>query len=352
MNQKSSPSTWAFILAFGSVYLIWGSTYLAIKIAVESIPPFLMLSTRFGFAGLILYAYMRLTGTPRPSVTEWRSAFIVGSLMLVGGTGTLAWAEQFVPSGLAALLVTTAPLWMVLLDWLWKRNEAPSGLTILGILVGFVGVLVLVDPAGVLSNTQIDYVAAAMVVFGAFSWSLGSLKSRDGNLPDNPFLAAAMQMSAGGIVLGIVGFILGEGARFDLATITTPSLIGWAYLFLIGSFVPFNAYIWLMRNTTPAKVSTYAFVNPIVAVLLGWAIIDEAITLNIIVAIVLLVGAVILITQRGKRRSALLNRPTPPTLACELDSDFDTESDKRPRHAAILHSDAVDGRLEKESMIG
>lgn len=318
MTNREAPSTLAFVLAFAAVYLIWGSTYLAIKLAVDSIPPFLMLSTRFGAAGLILYSYMRLTGTPRPSVREWKSALLVGGLMLAGGTGTLGWSEQFVPSGLAALLVSTAPLWMVLLDWLWKKNERPKALTLFGIAIGFVGVIVLIDPAGVLSTNEIDYFAATLIVVGAFSWSLGSLKSRDADLPSNPFLAASMQMTSGGLVLGIIGIFMGEVGQFDASTITGQSVMAWTYLCLIGSFIPFIAYIWLMRNTTPARVSTYAFVNPIVAVLLGWAIANEPVTINIIVAIVLLVGAVVLITQQG-RRPILRRRPTPPTLACDLD---------------------------------
>lgn len=318
MTHRNSPPTLAFVVAFASVYIIWGSTYLAIKLAVDTIPPFLMLSSRFGVAGLILYSYLRLTGTPRPSGREWKSALIVGGLMLGGGTGTLGWAEQFVPSGLAALLVTTAPLWMVLLDWLWKKNERPKALTLFGIALGFIGVLVLIDPAGVLSGYEIDYFASALIVAGAFSWSLGSIKSKDADLPANPFLAASMQMASGGLILGIVGISMGEIGRFDFGAITGQSLVAWTYLCLIGSFIPFIAYIWLMRNTTPARVSTYAFVNPIVAVLLGWLIASEPITINILLAIFLLVGAVALITQQG-RRPVLRRRPTPPTLACDLD---------------------------------
>ncbi|NND72557.1 MAG: EamA family transporter [Rhodothermales bacterium] len=320
MRLFASSRSWAFVMAFGSVYLIWGSTYLAIKVAVETIPPFLMLATRFGLAGLLLYAYLRLSGHAAPRRREWLSSMTVGGLMLAGGTGSLAWAEQFVSSGLAALLVSTAPVWMVVLDWLAFGGNRPGWITYTGIAVGFAGIFVLVDPIGVLAGTEINYLAAGVIVFGALSWSLGSLQSRQANLPSSPFMAASLQMICGGFILFVGGVLSGEIAQFDTSAISTSSYLGWAYLFFVGSFIPFNAYIWLMRNTTAAKVSTYAFVNPIVAVLLGWLFLNEPITINMIVAIGLLLGGVVLITQRSRRRSRL--RPVAPPLICyDLDDD-------------------------------
>ena len=209
---------------------------------------------------------------------------------------------------------------MVIIDWLFYGAARPGWITTFGIVVGLWASSCSWIPVGLLAATQIDYPAAAAILLGALSWALGALRSRSGNLPSNPFMAASIQMIGGGAILVVAGVLSGELARFDVSTISTGSYLSWAYLFAIGSFIPFNAYIWLMRNTTPAKVSTYAFVNPVVAVLLGWLILSEPVTLNVIVAIGLLLGGVVLITQRSRRRKRL--RPASPPLVCyDLDEN-------------------------------
>lgn len=233
--------------------------------------------------------------------------------MLCVGTGSVGWAEQYIPSGLAALLVTTVPLWMVLLDWLWKGGRRPGGIIFFGLLLGFAGVVLLVDPVAIVQNLSVDVFAALLILVGALSWSAGSIHGRTADLPKDPFMSTAMQMFAGGVLLAITGLVLGEGRHLDVGSISLRSFLGWGYLVVLGSFIAFSAYIWLLNNTSPARVATYAYVNPVVAVFLGWALADEPFNLRILFAIVLLVSAVVLITRHSQRRPESLEpRETPP----------------------------------------
>ncbi|MBX2819848.1 MAG: EamA family transporter [Rhodothermaceae bacterium] len=303
------PKYTTLILAFIAVYFIWGSTYLAIRIAIETMPPLTMLGFRFGVAGLIMLAWLTLRGVQWPSFSQWRTASMAGGLMLFAGTGTVAVALQYVPSGLAALVITTVPLWMVLLNWLWKKGPRPTLLFFVGFFMGLIGVFLLVDPSAFLGTQTEGVIAIIAIMGGSVCWAVGSLYGRDADTPSDPFMATAIQMTMGGVILCLGGAMMGERIAFTAEMLTMRSLGAWLYLLIFGSFIAFSAYIWLMKNTSPAKVSTYAYVNPVIAVYLGWAFAGEPITPQIILASLLLVSAVVIVLrygtaqERGKVRS-------------------------------------------------
>lgn len=289
-------------LAFLAIYLIWGSTYLAIRFAIETLPPFLMAGTRFLIAGAVLYAWMRLRGVPRPQGFQWRNTVVVGGLMLLGGNGGVVWAEQLVPSGLAAVLIATSPLWMVLLGWLW-HNARPSRRVVIGLALGFSGVVLLVGPGALNGQGQVAPVGAAVLILAALSWATGSLFAQQARLLAVSLLATAMEMLAGGALLFLAGLVTGEWARVDLSAVSVRSLLALAYLILFGSLAGFSAYTWLLRVTTIARASTYAYVNPVVAVFLGWALAGETLTLQTLLATAVIVtGVVLIISQQARRR--------------------------------------------------
>jgi drug/metabolite transporter (DMT)-like permease len=296
LPNPSSPSRALILAAFAAVYTIWGSTYLAIRFAVEVLPPFLMAGTRFLIAGLILYLWARIGGAPRPAFFQWKSAAIVGLFMLVLGTGLISWSEQRIPSGLAALLAATVPFWMVMLDWMRPRGAAPSSRVVLGLIIGFVGVALLFQPWRSTEGEKFDLLGAATVLVAAFSWATGSLYSVRAKLPSSPMVSMGMEMLAGGVIALVVGMLCGELANLEVSAITARSLLALTYLILFGSLVGFNAYMWLLRVCAPAWVSTYAFVNPVVAVFLGWALGGEPLTVRILMAASLIVVSVFFIT--------------------------------------------------------
>jgi drug/metabolite transporter (DMT)-like permease len=292
--------------AFAAVYVIWGSTYLAIKFVVETIPPFFMAGTRFVIAGLVLYAFarIRLRGDLHETKAHWGRAFIIGGLMLLGGNGAVVWTEQWLPSGLVSLLIATVPLWMVFVDWLRGGSE-PSTRIGGGLVLGFVGVALLVGGLENLGESQVDLIGAAIVVFGAFLWANGSLYSRSAKLPSSQLLATAMQMTAGGLLLLLASLVTGEYLQIRMDLISARSLASWIYLIVFGSLVAFTSYIWLLKVTTSAKVSTYAYVNPMVAMVLGWRLGDEPLTLrNMLAAAIILTAVVLITTYQPKRKSA------------------------------------------------
>lgn len=311
MKQQTLPQRApliVLILAFAAVYFFWGSTYLAIHVAIESMPPFLMIGLRFAVAGLLMYGWLRWRGKPRPSLMHWKSATIAGTLLLGIGTGSIAWAEQYIPTGLAALLVTTVPIWMVVLDWLWLRAKRPGPRTFMGLALGCAGIVLLVDPAS-LGNTSMQHIGAIVIsLVGALSWATGSIFVRKADLPSDPFMSTSMQMIGGGAGLLVFSLLVGEGADFDLAAISFASFLGWAYLVVFGSFVGFSAYVWLLKQVSPAKIATHAYVNPIVAVALGWLMLGEVIDGQMILAIVVLLSAVALLTVPRVSKKVLWRR--------------------------------------------
>ncbi len=282
-------------LALLTVYIVWGSTYLAIRFAVETMPPFLMAGVRFLVAGLILYSWRRLAGD-RPAVKiEWRSAAIIGFFLLVGGNGSVVWAEQHVPSGIAALIVGSAPLWMVTLDAIRPGGRRPSGRTILGVLIGFAGIVVLIGPGQFTGSGGIDSLGVAALLLAAFMWAVGSLYSRHAPLPGSPLLGTGMEMLAGGGMLLLLGTLTGEWQQLDLQAISTQSWLGLIYLIIFGALVGFAAYTWLLRVAPTPLVSTYAYVNPLIAILLGSLLADETLTLRIVISALVIVSSVALI---------------------------------------------------------
>ncbi|MEO8430679.1 MAG: drug/metabolite exporter YedA [Acidobacteriota bacterium] len=302
-----APPQAQLVAGFAAVYILWGSTYLAIRFAVESFPPFVMAGTRHLTAGLLLFAWLRFRGTPLPERRHWRSAAIIGALLLLGGNGLVSWAEQRVPSGLAALIVASVPIWMAIVQGIQKRRR-PSGPVIAGLLIGLGGLVLLVMP-GRFGGGHVDPLGAAALLFAALSWVIGSLYSRRAALPTSTLLAISMEMIAGGAILWLFGLAVGEGARIHLSDFTLRATLSLGYLIVFGSLIGFSAYIWLLKVTTPARVTTYAYVNPIVAVLLGWAFAEEALTLRIGIAAAAIVGAVALIIRYGGESAP--RRPSP-----------------------------------------
>ncbi len=283
------------LLAFAALYIIWGSTYLGIRIAIETIPPFTMAAARFLFAGAILYAWGRRRGAPRPTAAQWRSAAVIGVLLLLIGNGGVVWAETRVPSGLAALMVGAEPLWAVVLDWVRPGGKRPSLGVAAGLVAGFAGVALLVAP-GEVGGKGVDAVGATMLVVAAIGWAIGSIYSRHADTPKNPLLATGANMLAGSVALAVAAVLNGELAAIHPASVSVRSWLALAYLVVFGAVVGFTAYIWLLRNTTLAKASTYAYVNPVVAVLLGWLILGEPITARTIAAAAVIVTGVIMIS--------------------------------------------------------
>lgn len=305
---SASPSRAKLAIAFAAVYLVWGSTYLAIRFALETMPPFLMAGVRFVVAGSALYAIVRLRGAERPHRRNWRDATIVGVFLLLGGNGGVTWAEQYVASGTTALLVATMPVWMVTFDWWRGTGPRPAVLTMLGMLMGLLGLGMLVGPAS-LGVGSAPLVPALVLVVASMAWAYGSLFSRSADLPASPLLATAMQMMAGGAILFGVGLLSGETARVDAAAISARSALALLYLIVMGAIVGYSAYIWLLRHAAPAHVSTYAYVNPVVAVVLGWALAGEELSARLVAAAaVIIAGVAMIVAVRGARSPA----PGPP----------------------------------------
>jgi len=290
-------------IALASLYLIWGSTYIAIRFAIESLPPLFMAGTRFILAGGAMVAWRLLRGDRWPRPIHWREAAIVGGLMLLGGNGGVCWAEQTVPSGLAALLVSTVPLWIVLFEWALLRTLRPSPDLLAGVALGISGVALLVRPGSGAGGVHaaVPWAGAVVLVVASMLWALGSLYSRRARLPSSPFLAIGMEMLAGGLILMIAAALLGEWRALPSVRLSPRSLASLLYLVAFGAVVGFTAYIWLLRHTSPALASTYAFVNPIVAMFIGWAIGGEALGARTLLAAALAVsGVTVIILARAR----------------------------------------------------
>ncbi len=297
-SEPTAPSRAKLILAFAAIYVLWGSTYLTIRLAVETIPPFLMAGCRFLAAGAVLYAIAARTGAPRPTRRQWRNAVVGAIPLFVLGNGGVTWAEQAVPSGAAALVIATLPAWLLLLDWGYGGRGGPRLVEVAGIGLGLAGVASLSAPGG------IDPLGVAVLLGAAVAWAVGSLFNRYADLPASPVRTAAMQMLAGGVVMVALGLALGEGGRFDPAAVSAWSAGSVAYLVAVA-VVALPAYNWLLAVTSPALVGTYAFVNPVVAVLLGWAVAGEAVTERTGPAAALVVFGVMLLVWPRKKAVAV-----------------------------------------------
>jgi drug/metabolite transporter (DMT)-like permease len=294
-DLKTRHTTFQLITAFAAVYIIWGSTYLGIRIAIESIPPFLMAGTRFLIAGSILYLIARIKSKEKLTLKHWRSGLIIGGLLLLGGNGGVVWAEQFVPSGLTALLVSTVPIWIIIMNWVLPNGEKISLKTVIGVFLGFIGLFVLVNPQDLTKSGGVDLIGAGVLLFATFTWAIGSIYSNQAELPKSKIMTVAIEMISGGLLLFIFSFITGDAAKFSLESVSMRSIFSLIYLVLFGSIVAFTAYMWLLEAAGPAKATTYAYVNPVVALLLGWFFADEIITVEIVIAMIIILTAVALI---------------------------------------------------------
>lgn len=290
------------IAAFAAIYIVWGSTYLAIRFAIETIPPFLMAGVRFLFAGLLLYVWVRRSDRTPVTFAHWKATAVVGGLMLVGGPGLVSWSEQFVPSGLTALLIATVPLWMVALDWLLHKGPRPNLAIMLGIAGGLTGVYLLIGPANI-SGERVHPIGGGTLLLACLLWSLGSLRSRAAHLPANSLTATAMEMTCAGVGLLLLGTLTGEWAKLDVARISMKSVLATGYLAIFGSIIALSAYTWLLRVASAARVATYAYVNPVVAMLLGAWLAEEVLTPRALVAAAVIVGSVVIITLAKRRQS-------------------------------------------------
>lgn len=299
------PSLAKLVAAFAAVYVLWGSTYLGIRFSIETLPPFFTQGVRFLTAGLVMYAWARLSGAAHPTRREWGGAVVTGLLLFIGGTGAVVWAEKLIPSGVAALVVATEPISFVLIEAV-RRRRLPRGSVLAGLALGAAGLVILVGPGEVFGEEGFALPALVVLVLGTFCWAGGSLYSRGSRLPASPIMATAVTLATGGSGLALVGLLSGELSRFDPAAVSTRSVVATIYLFIFGSIVGFSAYLWLLRVTTVARVSTYAYVNPIVAVLLGWALAGEALTARVAIAAVVIVGAVAVIIRHGGEDAELV----------------------------------------------
>lgn len=305
-TERSHASPWAVAAAFGAIYILWGSNFLAIKFAVETIPPFLLMGTRSLIAGVALFGWGLTRGEERPRAEHWRGAIVVGTLLFVIGHGALAWAQQYVASGVAALLMATIPLWMVVLEWRWLGVGRPVLATWIGLSLGLAGITLLVGPDRVTGAATTPIVPALTLVAAAFGWAAGSVASRLVALPRSLALATGMQLSAGGTMLCLLA--LGAGELSGGLAVSARSLAAMGYMIVAASIVTFTAYIWLLGVSTPGRVSSYAFVNPVVAVFVGWAIGGETLSGRTFVAAAIIVTGVVLIVAARTAGSGVSRR--------------------------------------------
>ena len=293
------------IAAFAAVYVIWGSTYLAIKYAIETMPTFLMAGTRFVVAGAILYGIARLTpGYEKPKLVHWRTSLIIGTALLAIGNGGVVMAEHYISSSLAALLVAVVPFWIVLIGWIFMGTGRPNGKVVLGLLVGFAGVWLLVSGQGSAApGTQGEshqLLGAGLLMISTLGWAGGSLYGTRAPMVRSAIQGSGMQMLTGGTVMLIIGTLTGEWSGLDIAAISLNSWLGLLYLIFFGAIVGYTAYSWLLKNASPTAVTTYAYVNPVVAVILGWSIAGETMTGQMLIGAAVIVGSVALITLHKK----------------------------------------------------
>ena len=304
---------WTALLA---LYIVWGSTYLAIRFAVETIPPFMHASIRFLISGLILFLWRRAAGDAMPTTSNWKSAAIVGTLLLLGGNGLVALAEKNIPSGIAALVISTSPFWLVLFESLRAGGNKPNWQSILGLVIGFSGVFLLIGPAQITGSGQhFNTASVIMLLIAPFLWSLGSIYARGADMPKSTLLSTGMQMLAGSVSLFIVSVLTGEFNGFSFGDVSMRSWWGLIYLITFGSLVGFVAYGWLLHNAPVSLTSTYAYVNPVVAVFLGWLLANEDLNARIGIASAIIIGSVIFINwARQLKARATSLQPVPEEI--------------------------------------
>ena len=289
-------------LALLALYIVWGSTYLGIKFTIETIPPFLQAGIRFLISGFILVSWQRLAGKDLPTRKQWVSTAIIGALLLLGGNGLVAWAEQFIPSGIAALVIASSPMFLVIGEAVRPNGVKPNWQGVVGLLIGFVGIFILIGPAEISGNaSKLDPFGVAALLFACLFWATGSMVSKSVDLPKSSLMNTGAQMLMGGAALVVVSLVTGEVNGWDVSAVSSRSLYGLLYLILVGSLIGFASYGWLLQNAPISLVSTYAYVNPIVAVFLGTWFANEALEPRIWLAAGIIVGSVIFINSTRPR---------------------------------------------------
>jgi drug/metabolite transporter (DMT)-like permease len=314
MEATPRPHRWKTVLAFAIIYLVWGSTFLAIRVGVREVPPFLLAGMRFFVAGLVLYAWMLARGTASPTLREWSAASFLAVLIFVLDYGLLFWAEKRVPSGIAAVMMATIPVFITIADILLLRTQRLTARLAIALLVGIGGVAVLVSRSTGFGEGPIDTAGAIALVVAAISWSLAAVLTRKMTLPESKVMSSGAQMLAGGILLTLTAAMLGETRGFDVRAVSVGAWLALAYLIVAGSIIAFTAYVWLIHHESPTKVGTYAYVNPVVAVLLGYFLGGEALGARTVLGTLLVLVSVIVITTTPKRGV----NPKPPVKEPEL----------------------------------
>ena len=304
-STSQRPARWKILFAFAIIYFLWGSTYLFIRVGVREVPPFMLAAARFTFAGFALCGWMRLKGTPFPGRREWAAASFLGTLMFLIDYGCLFWAEQRVPSGVSAVILATIPVFITLLEIIFLRTQRLSLRLGLGLVIGVVGVAVLMIRSVSLGEAPVDRAGAIALTVAALGWSVGTILSRRLSLPSSKVMSAGAQMLAGGIQLFLLAAIAGEFSGFRLQDVSARAWFALMYLILAGSLIGFTAYVWLLHYESPTKVGTYAYVNPVVAVLLGYFLGGEAVGARTILGTLLIVVSVVTITTMSAQKSKL-----------------------------------------------
>jgi drug/metabolite transporter (DMT)-like permease len=304
METSTHPPTWKTLLAFAIIYFVWGSTFLAIRIGVREVPPFLLAALRFLIAGLILYLWMLAQGERSPSIRQWMSVFLLALLIFVFDYGLLFWAEQRVPSGIAAVMMATIPVFIALAEIIFLRTQQLTLRLSVALLIGIGGVAVLMSRSLNLGGAPVDRAGAVALIFAAISWSISSTLTRKLPLPASKVMSSGAQMLAGGILLTLAAATLGEFRNFHPAAVSRAAWLALLYLIVAGSILGFTAYVWLIHHQSPTKVGTYAYVNPVVAVLLGYFFGGEALGVRTVLGTLFVLVSVVVITTTPAKKSA------------------------------------------------
>jgi drug/metabolite transporter (DMT)-like permease len=323
MAEASHPRAWKVLLAFAIIYFVWGSTFLAIRIGVQEVPPFLLAGMRFVIAGFVLFAWMRAKGTAFPTRREWRSVGLLAVLFFVLDYGLVFWAEVRVPSGITAVMMATIPVFMALSEILILRTQRLTLRLGIALLVGIGGVAVLVSRSASFGDAPINTFGAVALLVASISWALGSALTRKLPLPSNKAMSSGAQMLVGGVLLTLTAASLGELRGFHIQAVSERAWIALVYLIVAGSIVAFTAYVWLIHHESPTKVGTYAYVNPVVAIVMGYLFAGEALSFRTIAGATLILVSVVVITTMPKTQSGSLPQTTEPvgTVGSDLEGE-------------------------------
>lgn len=297
------------LLAFGAIYVIWGSTYLATRYAIETIPPLMMIGIRSLIAGIILYLINQFKNREKINRENILPLFVLGAMFFLIGHGLLAWAQQYVPSGMAAVLITPEPLWIMGIEWFFLKDTRVKLRGVFGLFLGLVGVVYLIASTTGSTTSDNDLLGSALIIVSTVSWGAGAVYSRVAKIPKSPVLSSGMELIFGGVLVLITSFIIGEHSQFQLSQVTLKSFLGLLYLIIFGSVIAFSSYVWLLGRTSVTRISTHTYVNPVIAVLLGWLFANEQITTALLISTVIIIAAVYLVLsdQHREKKETLNN---------------------------------------------